>query len=141
MYLKIIAAGHLGQKPELRYTPSGKAVANLSLACNRSWKDGDGNKQTDVTWLRVTLWGRMAEVAVEWLDKGRPVLVDGYLNSNEYGNPRIWHTTEGDARASFEMTARELRFLGSNGNGDTREPVAQTEEAPSDLGDQEEIPF
>ncbi len=155
MFLQVLAVGNLGSKPELRYTPSGTAVTNLSLAVNRSWKDGNGEKQTEVTWLRVTAWGRRAEVCVEYLDKGRQIMVVGYLNPDENGNPRIWNRNDGSPAASFEMTATDVKFLGSksdNGGGLS----AQDEQFAADQGfgefsedsqaavateEQDEIPF
>lgn len=148
MYLKIVAVGHLGAKPELRYTPSGTAVTNMSLATNRTWKDSNGEKQTSVTWLRVTAWGRMAETAVQYLDKGRQILVEGYFNPDENGNPRVWTRTDGTPAASYEITAREIKFLGSReGNGQAQDDQAFEEAsgfetvtpAPEEL--QDEIPF
>lgn len=143
MYHKVILAGYLGQKPELRYTPSGVAVTNLSVATNRTWKDSNGEKVEEVTWFRVTCWNRLAEVAAQYLDKGRAVLIEGHMNPNEFGSPRIWQTSDGENRASYEMTARELRFLGG-GNGNGRQA---DDDAFEDLSggpepaDQEEIPF
>lgn len=113
MFQKIILAGNLGRNPELRYTPSGQAVCNLNLATNRVWNDSNGNRQTETTWFRVNVWGKMAENAAKYLTKGRGVLVEGRLNPDENGNPRTWTAQDGSVRTSFEVTATSLVYLPS----------------------------
>ena len=115
MFHTIILVGNLGRDPEMRYTPSGQAVCNLSVATNRTWSR-DGEQQKETTWFRVTVWGRQAETVNQYLRKGRSVLVEGRLNPDENGNPRIWTGNDGQPRASFEVTAQTIRFLGGRGD-------------------------
>jgi single-strand DNA-binding protein len=132
MYTKLIIAGHLGNDPEMRYTPGGSAVTNFSVAANRSWKASDGSKGEETIWFRVAAWGRMAEVCNEYLHKGRPVLVEGRLNpDSETGGPRVWTGRDGQPRASYEVTASTVKFL-SSGNGRSTAPAQEEED---------EIPF
>ncbi len=119
MYQKVVIVGNLGGDPEMRYTPSGKAVTNFSVATNRRWSDGQGNTQEETVWFRVSVWDRgnskMAEHCNQYLSKGRQVLVEGRLTPDkETGGPRIWTDQNGQARASYELTALEVRFLGGH---------------------------
>lgn len=138
MYQKIIIVGNLGRDPELRYTASGDAVTNLSLATNRSWTSGDGEKVDETTWFRVSVWGRSAEACNQHLAKGRQVLVEGILQPDpDTGGPRIWEDGEGNSRASFEIRASTVKFLGGAGNASPATATsAVTGDIPSD-----EIPF
>jgi single-strand DNA-binding protein len=102
----------------MRYTPSGQAVTNLSIATNRRWTTGDGQQQEETVWFRVSVWGKQAEVCNQYLSKGRQVLIEGRLTPDkETGGPRIWTDQNGNPRASFEMTAFEVKFLGGGGGG------------------------
>jgi single-strand DNA-binding protein len=117
MYQKVVIVGNLGTDPEMRYTPSGQAVTNFSVATNRRWSDSQGNQQEETVWFRVSVWGRMAEVCNQYLAKGRQVLVEGTMRPDpETGGPRIWTDQNGQPRASFELTGREVKFLGSRGD-------------------------
>ena len=133
MYHKIIVVGNLGRDPEMRYTPDGTPVTNFSVASNRSYNNAAGEKVEEVTWFRVAAWRGLAEVCNQYLSKGRPVLVEGRLQSDENGGPRVWEGTDGEARASYELTAENVRFIGG-GNGSE----ASTEAAPTEV---DEIPF
>ena len=119
MYQKLVIAGNLGQDPEMRYMSDGQAVTNFSVACNRSWNDrATGEQQEEVTWFRVSVWGRQAEAANQYLSKGRQVLVEGRLRPDpNTGGPRLWTRNDGSVGASFEVVADRVQFLGSNGNG------------------------
>jgi single-strand DNA-binding protein len=128
MYQLLIIAGHLGTDPEMRHTPSGSQVTNFNVATNRSYKNAEGEKVEETTWFRISAWGRLAEVCNQYLQKGRPVLIEGRLQANEQGAPRVWEDNEGRSRASFEVVASTVKFLGG-GNG-----TAKQEE-------DEEIPF
>lgn len=116
MFHKLILVGNLGRDPEMRYTPSGQAVTTLNIATNRTWTQ-DGEQRKETVWFRVTVWGRQAETVNEYLRKGRQVLVEGRLNPDDNGNPRVWTGNDGQARASFEVTAQTVRFLGGRGEG------------------------
>jgi len=139
MFHKVILVGNLGRDPEMRYTPSGQAVTNLSVATNRTYTDNAGNQVKQTIWFRVSVWGKQAESSHQYLRKGRQVLVEGRLNPDDNGNPRIWNAQDGTPRASFEVTAETVRFLGGAGEGG----AAATQDEPA-LGapeSEDEIPF
>ncbi len=136
MFHKIILVGNLGRDPEMRYTPGGQAVTNLNVATNRTYTDGSGNQVKQTVWFRVSVWGKQAESCNQYLRKGRQVLVEGRLNPDDNGNPRIWNAQDGTPRASFEVTAETVRFIG------TREDSGSYgEEAPGAPASEDEIPF
>ena len=135
MFQKLILVGNLGRDPELRFTPQGRAVTNFSVATNESWTGQDGQKNERTTWFRVSVWGKSAEACAQYLSKGRQVLVEGRLNiDSETGGPRIWTSQDGAPRASFEVTAFNVKFLG---NGGAAAPV----EADTELSEDTDIPF
>ena len=109
---KIILVGHLGRDPELRYLPSGgNAVCNFSVATTEKKKNRDGEAEETTTWFKVTAWGRMAELANEYLSKGRQVYVEGRLSLQTYTD------REGQTRSSLEVNASDIKFLGDRGQG------------------------
>jgi len=109
MWHKIIATGYIGKAAELRYTPQGTPVSSFSLAVN----SGYGKSKTTL-WARVTIWGKFAESLSPFLLKGKLVLISGELQPDpQTGGPRIWMDTSGVAKASFEITAREIVLLSS----------------------------
>lgn len=112
MYQQIILIGNLGNDPEMRYTPSGVAVASFSLAVNRSWTGQDGQRQDKTTWFRVSVWNKQAETVTQYLSKGRLVMVVG-----EVEDARVFTDRDGNARASLEVKALNVRFLGQRGDG------------------------
>ena len=103
--------GNLTRDPELRYVPSGAAVANFSVAVNRTYKDNAGEKKEDVSFIRIVVWGKMAEICGEYLTKGRPVLVEGRLKS------RSWEAQDGQKRSALDVVATTVQFLGSRPEG------------------------
>lgn len=117
MYQKLIIVGNLGRDPELRYTPSGQAVCNFSVATSRKWTDNQGTLQEETIWFRVSTWGKLAETCNQYLGKGRQVFCEGRLTvDRDTGGPRVWQAQDGTWRASYEMTAFEVKFLGSRGD-------------------------
>jgi single-strand DNA-binding protein len=119
MYQKIVIVGNLGGDPELRYTPSGQAVANFNVATNRKWTGGDGQLNEETTWFRVSVWGKQAETCNQYLSKGRQVLIEGRMTvDRETGGPRVWQAQDGSWRASYEVTAITVQFL-SGRSGDS----------------------
>ncbi len=140
MYQKVIIAGNLGNDPEMRYMPDGTAVTNFSVATNRRWTDrANGEPREETTWFRVSAWRQQAEIANEYLSKGRQVLVEGRLRPDpQTGGPRLWTGQDGSVRSSYEITADVIRFIGGRGDGGFIEgeamdsPVAEEED---------EIPF
>ena len=119
MYQKIIIIGNLGGDPEMRYLPSGTAVTNFSVATSRRWNDPQTGKPVDeTTWFRVSVWGKQAEVANQYLAKGRKVLVEGTLTPDgQTGGPRTFAKRDGTAGASFEIRAENVKFLSGREEG------------------------
>ena len=107
---KVFLMGNLTRDPELRYIPSGSAVANFSLAINRVYKDAGGEKKEEVSYVKVEVWGKMAEICGEYLTKGRPVLVEGRLKS------RSWETQDGQKRSALDVVATSVQFMGAKGD-------------------------
>ena len=120
---KVLLIGNLTKDPELRYTPSGVAVANLWLAVNRKYKDKSGEWKEDTCFITVSAWDKQAEVCNQYLQKGRPVFVEGRLQS------RNWETTNGEKRTTIDVRAERIQFLGSGQgpgrSGDAASPGAE----------------
>jgi len=109
---KVILVGNLGRDPETRYMPDGTALCNLSLATTYGWKDKtSGERKEETEWHRVTLRGRLAEVAGQYLKKGSPAYVEGRLRT------RKWQDKEGQDRYTTEIVGETLQLLGARGGG------------------------
>jgi len=122
MYERLIFVGNLGREPEMRFLPSGQAVTNLNVTTNRTYKDSNGQKVTETTWYRVSVWGAQAESANQYLKKGSKVLIEGRLNSDpETGGPRIFTRNDGTSGASYEVTAQRVVFLSSKSEDQANE--------------------
>ena len=105
---KVILVGNLGKDPEIRYSPNGGAVANITIATSESWKDKtSGEKQEKTEWHRVVFFGRLAEIAGEYLKKGAQIYIEGRLQT------RKWQDKEGKDRYTTEIVANEMQMLGS----------------------------
>ena len=147
MFQKLIIAGNLGSDPEMRYMPDGQAVTNLSVATNRKWTNkATGEIQKETTWFRVSVWGKQAEAANEYLSKGSKVLVEGRLKPDpDTGSPRVYARNDGMAGASYEVAASRVQFLDSkgngNGNGNGSEGVPYNEDGAPAGQTEDEIPF
>ena len=139
MYQTVIIAGNLGRDPEMRYTADGTPVTTFSVATNRRWTRPDGTQGERTVWFRVSAWRRQAEVCNQYLRKGQQVLVEGELQPDPAtGGPRVWTGNDGVPRASFELTARTVRFMGSRADvGPVGAPGGEIE-GPTE---EEEIPF
>lgn len=137
-YQKLILVGNLGGDPEMRYTPSGQAVTNFRMAVNNTFNGSDGQQQETTTWFRISVWGKQAETCNRYLTKGRQVLVEGKLSFDaETGGPKLWQDQNGKPRASFEVNAFDVRFLGSgNGASNSHAQAEDVQELTED-----EIPF
>jgi single-strand DNA-binding protein len=125
---KVILVGNLGRDPELRYTQSGQAVANFTLATNEKWKDREGNPQERTEWHRIIVWGKSGENCAQYLQKGRSVYVEGRLQTRE------WEDREGHKRTTTEINAQTVQFLGGRGGaggdpggGDSTPPGGEAE--------------
>lgn len=153
---KVILIGNLGRDPETRYAPSGAAICNITLATTRNWKDKtSGEKREETEWHRVVFYDRLAEIAGEYLKKGRPVYVEGRLKT------RKWTDKDGVEKYTTEIIAEEMQLLGSRdgggaaddeGYGRSRDNAATgrpaptrapaTSKPPSDFADMDDdIPF
>lgn len=110
---KVILLGNLTRDPQVKYTPSGTAVAEVGLAVNRTWFDKQSNsRREETTFVDVTLWGRDAEVAGEYLAKGRPVLIEGRLQLDTWDDK-----TSGQKRSKLRVVGERMQMLGSRGDG------------------------
>ena len=108
---KVQVIGNLGGDPEMRFTANGRAVANFNVACNRRYTTRDGEQREDTEWVRVVCWERLAELAGQYLSKGRPVYVEGRLQT------RQWEDRDGNNRYTTEVVANDIQFLGGRGGG------------------------
>ena len=129
---KLVFVGHLGSNPEMRYTPSGKAVTTFSVASNHQYTNDKGEAVKVTTWYRCSAWGKQAEIYNQYLKKGSKVLIEARLDPDPAtGGPRLWTDQAGKVHASFECTVRELYFLDAkNGSGGADDAEPASEEAP-----------
>jgi len=144
---KVILLGNLTRDPEVRYTPKGSAVADLGIAVNRQYTLENGEKREEVTFVDVTFWGRTAEVAGEYLKKGRPVFIEGRLQLDTWDDKQ-----SGQKRSRLKVIGETMQMLGSRGSasdsgdeGDrparTTKPAAPPKPAGPSEPDDDEIPF
>jgi single-strand DNA-binding protein len=122
----------------MRYTPSGQAVTNFSVAVNDGYTNSQGEKVDRTIWVRVSTWGKQAENCKQYLAKGRKVLVEGRLVPDaNTGGPRVWTRQDGTPSASFEVSANTVRFLSSRGESEgsfqAEEAFGQSEGGDSDI--------
>lgn len=122
---KVILIGNLGRDPEVRYLPSGEAVANFSIATTEKWKDKAGEMQEQTEWHRISFFGRQAEICGEYLRKGSSVYVEGRLQT------RKWTDKDGNERTTTEVRGDRMQMLGSRGGGAS----VETREADYSAGD------
>jgi len=135
MYQKMIIIGNLGSDPEMRYMANGTAVTNFSVATNRRFKRGEETVD-ETTWFRVSVWGRQAETANQYLSRGRRVMIEGRLRPDpQTGGPRTYQRNDGSAGASFELTADNVQFLGG------RDEAAEAQPATVQPAEVDDIPF
>ena len=139
---KVILVGNLGQKPEIRYTQTNTAVATLSIATSESWKDKDSGEQREKTeWHRVVFFGKLAEIAEQYLDKGSQLYVEGKLQT------RKWQDKEGNDKYTTEILGNEMNMLGGrqssgdSGEFDQSQPASQTSQSHDSQISEEDIPF
>ncbi|MEE2991737.1 MAG: single-stranded DNA-binding protein [Gemmatimonadota bacterium] len=139
---KVILIGNLGADPELRYTPSGRAVVNFNLATSRTWNNRDGEKQEETEWHRIVAWDKLAEICGEYLKKGAQTYVEGRLQT------RSWEDKNGLKRYTTETVASEMRMLGSrqdagsSGSSKSSEaPSPPPDKLPSTFEADDDLPF
>jgi single-strand DNA-binding protein len=125
---RVFLIGNLTRDPQLRYTPSGTAVADLGIAVNRNWTGQDGQKHEEVTFVDVTLWARQAELANEYLSKGRPVFIEGRLQLDQ------WQDKEGQKRQRLRVVGERMQFLGSP-SGRGGDAASEKSPPPEDFGE------
>jgi single-strand DNA-binding protein len=158
MFQRVTLIGRVGQEPQMRYTPDGVAVTSFSLAttetvsktmfdgrersCPQGWKESYNAKNWELTtWWRVTCWRKMAETINQYVKKGQQVFVEGTVSGEAAEgsqNPRVWTGNDGVARASFELTAREIKFLGGRGETAAGPPMG---EPPPEGFEEDTLPF
>lgn len=138
-----IGIGNLGRDPEMRYTASGEAICNFSIACTDTWKDKQtGEKKEQTEWVRISFFGKLAEIAGQYLKKGSQVYIEGSLRT------RKWTDKDGQERYTTEIRGEEMKMLGGRQDSGERAPADDYAPAPQrnkpkpsfdDLGD--DIPF
>jgi single-strand DNA-binding protein len=134
---KVILIGNMGRDPELRYTASGQAVANFTLATSESWTNRNGEREQRTEWHRIVAWGKLAEICGEHLAKGKQVYVEGRLQTRE------WEDRDGNKRRTTEVTAQQILMLGRRGDSPSGDPT-ETGGPPATGSEGEgpdEIPF
>lgn len=113
---RVTIMGNLGKDPEVRYTQGGDAICNITVATSETWKDKNGEKQEKTEWHRIVFFGRQAEIAGEYLKKGRPVLVEGKLQT------RKWTDKDGVEKYTTEIVASNLVLMGGRDDGERSAP-------------------
>jgi single-strand DNA-binding protein len=137
---KVIIIGNVGANPEVRYTPSGSAVANFNVATNEAWKDSNGNQQERVEWHRIVAWGKLGEICGEYLKKGSHIYLEGRLRT------RSWEDQNGNKRYTTEILASDIQMLDKkpqNTGQEVEVPSAsatKSSSSPNSVGD-DDLPF
>ena len=136
MFQQTLIVGRVGRDAEMRYTPGGIPVTNFSVAVDQRWTDASGQPQEKVTWFRIVCWRKLAEITNQYVKKGQRILVAGDIEAT------AWTDRDGTPRASLELTADRVRFLGDHEAG---EEGKAAREAPAEGGKEEgagdELPF
>jgi single-strand DNA-binding protein len=127
---KVILMGNLGRDPEVRFMPNGDAVCNFSIATTDSWKDKAGERQEKTEWHNIVMYRRLAEIAGEYLKKGRPVYLEGRLQT------RKWQTKEGQDRYTTEVIADSMQMLGGRDGAPAQESQSSSQPEARDEFDQ-----
>jgi len=130
---KVILIGNLTRDPELRYTPSGTAIASFGIATNRTWSGQDGEKKVEVCYVDINMFGRRAEVINEYFSKGNPIFIEGRLQFQQ------WETKDGQKRNALRVVAEDFQFIG--GKAKKGEESSFPEDIESHDVNEEEIPF
>ena len=135
---KVILIGNLGRDPELRYTQSGQAVANFTLATSENWTSKEGKREERTEWHRVVAWGRTAELCAQYLSKGRTVYIEGRLQTRE------WENREGQKQRTTEVVAQSVQFLGGprgSGGGSAGGAPSEPSDEPTPPPPDDDVPF
>jgi single-strand DNA-binding protein len=126
--------GNLGRDPEMRFTPSGRAVTSFSVATSRNWTSAEGQRRSETEWFNIIAWGQLAEICNQYLKKGQQVYVEGRLQT------RKWEDEQGNKRSSTEVIAREMVMLNDRKDKPEGESSADSEES-FPVTDEEDYPF
>lgn len=129
MYQHTVIVGNVGRDPEMRYTQGGTAVCDFSVAVNRKWTDKSGEQREKATWFRISAWDRLAETCNTYVKKGMLVLVTGEVEAS------AWISQDGEAKATLELTARDVKFLSTKGD------TAASDQGGPAADDLSRIPF
>ncbi len=134
---KVILIGNLGRDPEVRFTQGGTPVANFTMATTERWNDPSGEKKEKTEWHKVVVWGKQAEIAGEYLKKGRPVYIEGSLQTRE------WTDRDGNKRYTTEVKAYNMQFLGRPDDRGASAGAAPAEDMGEPAGGfaEDDIPF
>jgi single-strand DNA-binding protein len=134
---KVILIGNLGRDPEVRFTQGGTPVANFTMATTERWNDPSGEKKEKTEWHRIVVWGKQAEIAAEYLKKGRSVYIEGSLQTRE------WTDRDGNKRYTTEVRTQRLQFLGRPDDRGGSPSAAPVEDAGEPAGGyaEDDIPF
>ena len=138
---KVILMGNITRDVDLRYTPGGTAVTDIGLAVNDKRKNSNGEVTEETTFVDVTMWGRNAEVAAEYLGKGSPILVEGRLKLDQ------WETDDGERRQKLKVVCERMQMVGSKRDGNSgndksaKSPPPQENSSAPSGGDDEDVPF
>jgi single-strand DNA-binding protein len=136
---KAILIGNLGRDPEVRYTPSGVAVANFSIATSETWTNKEGEKETRTEWHRIVAFGKLGEICGEYLSKGKQVYIEGRIQT------RDWEDQNGIKRYTTEIVASQMLMLGSRDSSESfrseRPTTSDTQRSPIQAPEDDDIPF
>lgn len=137
---KAILIGNLGRDPEIRYTPSGQAVASFTIATSEKWRDKEGQMQERTDWHNIVCWGKQAELANQYLKKGRPVYIEGRIQNRSYDDK------EGNKKYISEIIVQRLQFLGGRPEGSEAGSGGGSHQEMPDLppetvGEDDDLPF
>ncbi len=135
---KVILIGNLGRDPEIRYTASGTAVANFTIATTDNWTNKDGTKEARTEWHRIVAWGRLGEICGEYLSKGKSVYIEGRIQTRE------WEDKEGNKRQTTEIVAYQMQMLGGKGYTESiseAPPSSSANNTTKTEIEQDDIPF
>lgn len=136
MFQQTLVVGRVGRDAEMRYTPGGIPVTNFSVAVDRRWTDASGQTQEKVTWFRVVCWRKLAEITAQYVKKGQRILVAGDIEAS------AWTDRDGTPRASLELTADRVRFLGDREADEAGKAAGEVgTEVGKEEGAGDEIPF
>jgi single-strand DNA-binding protein len=139
---KVMLIGNLGKDPELRYTPSGVAVATFTIATNESWKDQDGNLQERTEWHTIVAWRKLAEICAEWLKKGKKIYIEGRIQTRSFDDKNT-----GAKRYVTEIVADNMIMLDSRGAQESAAPPVQFDDVQqqpstgSGASKEDDLPF